>query len=59
LTTLDGVARFDGVRFRIFNKFNTPGLTINRFSYRALWEDRSGNPWMGTEGALVVCAPNL
>jgi signal transduction histidine kinase/ligand-binding sensor domain-containing protein len=53
LTTLDGVVRFDGVRVRVFNKFNTPGLTSNRFSYHALWEDRSGSLWMGTDGGLI------
>src|SRR5689334_14231734 len=40
LTTPDGVARFDGVRFRVFNKSNTPSLTTNIFSSHALWEDR-------------------
>jgi ligand-binding sensor domain-containing protein len=54
LTTPDGVARFDGVRFRVFNKSNTPGLTSNQFSYHALWEDRQGNLWMGTEDEGVV-----
>lgn len=48
IATLDGLARFDGVRFRIFNKVNTPGITSNKFSYRGLWEDRSGNLWIAT-----------
>ena len=54
LTTQDGVARFDGVRFRVFNKSNTPGLTSNWFSIHALWEDRQGNLWMGTEDGGVT-----
>jgi signal transduction histidine kinase/ligand-binding sensor domain-containing protein len=54
LTTKDGAARFDGVRFQVFNKVNTPGLTTNRFAYRALWEDSQGNLWMGTEDGGVV-----
>jgi signal transduction histidine kinase/ligand-binding sensor domain-containing protein len=54
LTTPDGVARFDGVRFRVFNKSNTPGLTSYSFSYHALWEDRQGNLWMGTEDGGVM-----
>jgi signal transduction histidine kinase/ligand-binding sensor domain-containing protein len=54
LTTANGVARFDGVNFWVFNKVNTPGLTTNWFSYRALWEDAQGNLWMGTHDGGVV-----
>ncbi len=54
LTTNDGVARFDGVRFQIFNKVNTPGLTTNWFAYRAIWEDEHDNLWMGTQGGGVI-----
>ncbi len=54
LTTMDGVARFDGVHFRVFNRVNTPGITTNWFTYRALWEDRQGNLWLGTQdGGLI------
>src|ERR1700747_1168778 len=31
ITTLDGLARFDGVRFTVFNKSNTSGISSNRF----------------------------
>jgi signal transduction histidine kinase/streptogramin lyase len=54
LTTPDGVARFDGVRFRVFNKVNTPSIITNKFSYRALWEDRAGTLWMGTVDGGVI-----
>lgn len=50
--TLDGMARFDGVRFTIFDKSNTPGINSNRFT--ALYEDRSGDLWMGTEDGGVT-----
>jgi hypothetical protein len=33
LTTFDGLARFDGMDFTIFNKINTAELTSNRFVY--------------------------
>jgi ligand-binding sensor domain-containing protein len=46
VATLDGVARFDGVRFRIFDRSNTPGINSNRFI--ALYEHRNGDLWMGT-----------
>src|SRR5215475_7336886 len=32
IATLNGVARFDGVRFTTFDKSNTPGITTNRFA---------------------------
>ncbi len=52
LTTFDGLARFDGVRFTVFNKSNSPGLASNRFLQ--LFEDRSGDLWASLEtGGLV------
>jgi signal transduction histidine kinase/ligand-binding sensor domain-containing protein len=43
--TLDGLARFDGVRFTVFNKGNSPGLSGNHAT--ALYEDREGALWIG------------
>jgi ligand-binding sensor domain-containing protein len=40
LATLDGLVRFDGVRFTVFNRMNSPGINSNRFI--ALYEDRDG-----------------
>ena len=39
-TTMDGLVRYDGVRFTIFNKSNSPGLAGNRLSRLA--EDTDG-----------------
>ena len=52
LATLDGVARFEGVRFTVFNKSNSPGIDSNRFS--SLYEDRNSDLWLGTEGGGVT-----
>lgn len=52
LTTMDGLVRFDGVRFTVFNKRNSPGLTTNRFSL--LYEDGQGDLWVSTENDGVV-----
>ncbi|MGH9943136.1 MAG: ligand-binding sensor domain-containing protein [Pyrinomonadaceae bacterium] len=46
-TTLDGLVRFDGVRFQIFDKSNTAGLNSNRFN--SLYEDEQGDLWAGTD----------
>jgi len=52
IATLDGLARFDGVRFTVFNKSNTPEIGSNRFS--AMIEDRDGDLWLMDEsGALT------
>lgn len=52
LTTFDGLVRYDGVRFTIFNRSNSQGLTSNRFS--ALFEDTDGTLWLGTiDGGLI------
>ncbi len=47
IATLDGLARFDGVRFTVFNKSNTPGIASNRF--RSIVVGRDGDLWLDTE----------
>jgi signal transduction histidine kinase/ligand-binding sensor domain-containing protein len=47
LATLDGLVRFDGVRFTVFNKSNSPGIISNRFL--RLYEDRQDDLWAITE----------
>ncbi|MBV9223867.1 MAG: hypothetical protein JOY85_07555, partial [Acidobacteriaceae bacterium] len=32
LATLNGVVRFDGIRFTVFDKSNSPGILSNRFT---------------------------
>jgi len=48
--TFDGLVRFDGVRFKVFNKNNTKQLKSN--VVRALCEDRNSNLWIGTDEGL-------
>ncbi|MGH9840214.1 MAG: ligand-binding sensor domain-containing protein, partial [Blastocatellia bacterium] len=52
VATLDGLTRFDGVRFTVFNKSNTPGLSSNRFT--CLYQDPRGDLWAGTEVGVVT-----
>ena len=49
LATLDGLVRFDGVRFTVFNKSNSPGIISNRFLQ--LYEDGQGDLWALTENS--------
>ena len=52
IATFDGLVRFDGVRFKVFNKSNTKGLSTNRFT--ALYEDKDGTLLVGTnDGGLT------
>lgn len=55
LATFDGLARFDGSRFKIFKKSNTPALPMNRIS--SLRVDSAGRLWIWTEdpNTLVLC----
>ncbi|HZS55551.1 MAG TPA: two-component regulator propeller domain-containing protein [Bryobacteraceae bacterium] len=48
-----GLARFDGSRFIVFDKSNTPELQSNVID--ALLEDHEGNLWIGTVGGGVTC----
>jgi ligand-binding sensor domain-containing protein/signal transduction histidine kinase len=52
LGTLNGLVRFDGNRFTVFNQNNTPGLNSDRIVY--LFEDSHTNLWIGTDTAGVV-----
>src|SRR6185295_4949137 len=52
LGTFGGLARFDGVKFTVFNSGNTLGLKGNRIL--SLYEDRAGRLWIGTETGEVM-----
>lgn len=51
LGTLNGLVKFDGLRFQIFDENNTRELTDSRIVY--LFEDSDGNFWIGTEESGV------
>ncbi|HMY74832.1 MAG TPA: two-component regulator propeller domain-containing protein, partial [Blastocatellia bacterium] len=48
LGTIEGVARFDGVRFTVFDNNNTAEIKNNQIL--SLAEDRAGNLWLGSVG---------
>lgn len=52
LATLDGVVRFDGVRFKVFTVANSEGLVSNRF--KLLYETPDGALWIGTEESGIT-----
>jgi len=52
LATMDGLVRFDGVRFVVFNRSNTPGILGNRFT--SLYCGRGGEFWASTETSGVT-----
>jgi signal transduction histidine kinase/ligand-binding sensor domain-containing protein len=54
MTTDAGIVRFDGVSFRVFSSFDTPGLLSDRYTFSALLEDELGRLWAGTSGAGAV-----
>ena len=51
IATEEGLARFDGIKFTVFDKQNTPELQSN--DVRVLLEDRRGDLWIGTADGLV------
>jgi len=52
IATLDGLARFDGVNFTVFNKSKTTGITSNRFG--SMMEDSNGDLWLGSESGSLT-----
>ena len=52
LGTWGGLARFDGVRFTIFNRSNTPALRDSRIT--ALTEGEDGSLWIGTAAGGLI-----
>jgi len=52
LTTNDGLVRYDGVHFRVFNAGNRKDLRSSRFSQ--LFEDREGCLWIITEDWRLI-----
>lgn len=52
LSTFDGLARFDGVRFTVFDKSNNSGILNNRFS--SILADREGVLWAIAESGIVT-----
>ena len=52
LGTEEGLVRFDGLRFTVFDKSNTPEMKST--DIYALLVDRAGNLWIGTGGGGVL-----
>ena len=56
ISTNDGLARFDGVRFKIFNKSNTPEIESNRIL--GIFTDTEGRLWLTFLDQTVVVYEN-
>jgi signal transduction histidine kinase/ligand-binding sensor domain-containing protein len=54
--TYSGLARFDGVRFTVFDGSNTPEMRSSRVT--SLFEADDGTLWIGHEGGEVTCCRN-
>jgi ligand-binding sensor domain-containing protein len=52
LGTQEGLVRFDGVQFTVFDRSNTAWMKSNYV--QALLEDRNGALWVGTNGGGVA-----
>jgi signal transduction histidine kinase/ligand-binding sensor domain-containing protein len=51
ISTLDGLARFDGVNFTLFNRGNTQGIESSRFT--ALHKGVGGDLWLVSEAGVT------
>jgi len=52
VATVEGLARFDGLRFAVFDRANTPALRHN--DVQALFESKDGALWIGLYGGGLV-----
>ncbi len=52
VATFNGAARFDGVRFQVFNDANTPALRNSLIS--CLSEDAQGRLWLGSDTGEIT-----
>ncbi len=51
-TTFDGLVRYNGAQFTVFNKTNTAELTSLRFD--GLYEDRASNLWLRSQDGVLT-----
>lgn len=56
ISTYSGLARFDGVRFTVFDDHNTPALASSRLT--SLFEAADGTIWLGHESGEVTRCRN-
>lgn len=56
LGTLNGLVRFDGMRFQVYNKDNTRQLLANEI--KSLYVDHKGCLWIGTRGGGLTYLEN-
>jgi signal transduction histidine kinase/ligand-binding sensor domain-containing protein len=56
LGTIEGAARFDGVRFTVFDNNNTPEIKNNQIL--SLAEDQTGKLWLGAVGGGLTSYQN-
>ena len=52
LTTFDGLVRYNGAQFTVFNHTNTSAITSQRFD--SLYEDREDNLWIKDEDGSLI-----
>jgi ligand-binding sensor domain-containing protein len=53
LGTQNGLVRFDGVKFRVFDENNKPAIKNSRIVQ--LLNDRDGTLWVGAEHGGLIC----
>ena len=49
IATLNGLIRFDGLKFAVYDNFSSPSIAATGF--KCLYEDKHQNLWIGSNGA--------
>lgn len=57
VATQNGLNRFDGMEYKVFEHDNRDSTTINHSSVLCLFEDSNGHIWIGTRGGLNIYDP--